>query len=389
MTPIKNVAIVAGTRPEVIKMAPIYRELKNSTLLRPIFVSTAQHREMLDQALGIFGITPDFDMNIMQQGQTLTDLTARLLIAWKDFFSRQPIDAILVQGDTTTVLASALAAFYERIPIGHVEAGLRTWNMQSPWPEEMNRRLTDPLARWCFAPTEFSQANLIAEKIPAEQCFVTGNTVVDSLLWVRERIRSEEKPLDERLINCGVPADFYKRFFQDKTARWILITGHRRESFGSGFESICDAIERLSEAYPDVGMLYPVHMNPRVRETVERRLGGNPRISLIPPVDYRTFITLMDRCYFVLSDSGGVQEEAPSLGKPVLVMRQTTERPEGVQAGTCRLVGTDADAIFSAAAELLTDPAEYARRSALKNPYGDGHAARRIREILERECCHS
>ena len=379
----KTVAVVAGTRPEVIKMAPIYMELKRSELLAPLFISTAQHRQMLDQALKIFEISSDFDMDVMSPGQTLNSLTVKILSQWDDFFKKGKPDAILVQGDTTTVLASALAAFYEKVPVGHVEAGLRTGNMMSPWPEEMNRKLADPISRWCFAPTELSLQNLLKEGIPAENCFVTGNTVVDSLLWMREKLRRERVGWEEIARVCGIPESFARRFLSGGSARWILVTGHRRESFGKGFENICRAIASLVEKYPDLGVLYPVHLNPNVQEPVNRLLGGRDRIALIAPVAYREFIWLMNECHFVLSDSGGVQEEAPSLGKPVLVMRDTTERPEGVEAGTCRLVGTDPAVILNQASILLDHPQEYARRSILKNPYGDGTAARKIRRILE------
>jgi UDP-N-acetylglucosamine 2-epimerase (non-hydrolysing) len=278
-----------------------------------------------------------------------------------------------------------LAAFYQRIPIGHVEAGLRTGNMMSPWPEEMNRRLTSPLARWNFCPTEVSKANLLKEGISPESCHVTGNTVIDALLRVREAQRSRGLGAAEVAAKVGIPPEFANRYLDGSGRPWILVTGHRRESFGGGFERICEAINRLTELHPEVGILYPVHLNPQVQEPVKRILGGNSRVCLVAPAAYEEFVWLMDRCTFLLSDSGGVQEEAPSLGKPVLVMRDTTERPEGVTAGTCRLVGTDPEVILREAALLLNDSAEYARRSALKNPYGDGAAASKIREILERD----
>ena len=300
--------------------------------------------------------------------------------------------AVLVQGDTTTVLGTSLAAFYEKIAVGHVEAGLRTYNYEVPWPEEMNRRLADPISRWCFAPTEWSAANLRAERIPADRIHVTGNTVVDALLWVREKLKRNGLSAEQGASRCRIPVEFAARYLRtapdagtagQPSTRWVLITGHRRESFGQGFENICRAIATLAERYPDLGLLYPVHLNPNVQEPVRRILGNNPRVALVPPVGYEDFIWLMDRTRFVLSDSGGVQEEAPSLGKPVLVMRETTERPEGVLAGTCTLVGTDPDKIMREAEVLLGNRAEYARRSALKNPYGDGHAAERIVSKLE------
>jgi len=356
----------------------------------------------------------------MQPGQTLPDLTARVITGVTGALRELKLAALLLQGDTTTVLGSALAAFYEKVPIGHVEAGLRTNNMQSPFPEEMNRRLTSPLARWNFCPTELSKANLTRENISAETCHITGNPVIDALLWVRERIRARGITAEEVAARLGIPAGFARRYLKTEAAelgakslelgaeslelgaeslelgakslelrakspRWILVTGHRRESFGGGFERICESIIRLTQTYPDLGVLYPVHLNPQVQEPVKRLLGANPRVALVNPAGYEDFIWLLDRCTFALSDSGGVQEEAPSLGKPVLVMRETTERPEGVTAGTCTLVGTDPDKILSEAGILLTDPVEYARRAALKNPYGDGQTAGRIREILERD----
>ena len=382
--PNKCVVVVAGTRPEVIKMAPVYAALKQSKSLRPILISTGQHRQMLDQAFAVFGLTPDVELNLMQPGQGLPDLTARVVDGMAAALRESKPSAILLQGDTTTVLGSALAAFYERVPIGHVEAGLRTWNMQSPFPEEMNRRLTSPLARWNFCPTELSRENLLREGIPSSTCHVTGNPVIDALLSVRDRARLKKVKPEEVAGRLGIPSGFTQQFLAQPGSRWILVTGHRRESFGGGFERICEAINRLTEVYPDLGVLYPVHLNPQVQAPVKRFLGSNPRVALVRPADYEDFIWLLDRCTLALSDSGGVQEEAPSLGKPVLVMRETTERPEGVTAGTCTLVGTDPDLILREAGRLLSDRNEYARRAALRNPYGDGQAALRIREILER-----
>jgi len=379
----QKIALIAGTRPEVIKLAPVYFALRESRALEPVMISSGQHREMLDQAFAVFGLKPEIDLNLMQPGQTLPDLTARVITHVSATLRELRPAAILAQGDTTTVLGAALAAFYERVPLGHVEAGLRTYNFDAPWPEEMNRRLADPLARWCFAPTAWSAANLRAERIPAERIHITGNTVVDALLWVREKLRKTARTMEAVTARCAIPQDFARRYLTSGGPHWVLITGHRRESFGQGFENICQAIAELARLHPDLGLLYPVHLNPNVQEPVRRLLGGNPRVALIPPVDYEDFIWLMDRCHFVLSDSGGVQEEAPSLGKPVLVMRETTERPEGVEAGTCRLVGTDPARILAEAAVLLEDSAEYARRARLQNPYGDGTAARQICEILE------
>ena len=385
----KEVAIVAGTRPEVIKMAPVWFALRESAMLKPLLISTGQHREMLDQAFGVFGLKPDIDLGLMQHGQTLPDLTARVLTSMTTVLRERKPAAVLVQGDTTTVLGTALAAFYEHVPLGHVEAGLRTYNFDAPWPEEMNRRLTDPISRWGFAPTEWSAANMRAERMAPDRIHVTGNTVVDALLWVREKQKSSGLTAEKVVARCSIPTHFAAEFLLAPDVisqkRWVLITGHRRESFGEGFENICRAVGELADRYPDLGLLYPVHLNPRVQEPVRRILGENRRVALIPPVGYEDFIWLMERAHFVLSDSGGVQEEAPSLAKPVLVMRTTTERPEGVDAGTCRLVGTDSRTIVAEAAKLLDDPADYARRSALKNPYGDGTAAKRIAAILARE----
>ncbi|HTB63823.1 MAG TPA: UDP-N-acetylglucosamine 2-epimerase (non-hydrolyzing) [Opitutales bacterium] len=380
----KKIALVAGTRPEVIKLAPVYFALRDSAVLEPVLLSSGQHRQMLDQAFAVFGLKPDLDLNLMQPGQTLPDLTARVITNVSAALRELRPSALLTQGDTTTVLGAALAAFYERIPMGHVEAGLRTGNFDAPWPEEMNRRLADPISRWCFAPTDWSASNLRAEGIPPQNIHVTGNTVVDALLWVREKLRRLARSPADVAARCAIPKDFSQRYLETKSARFILITGHRRESFGQGFENICQAIAELARRHPDLGLLYPVHLNPNVQEPVNRLLGSNPRVALIPPVDYEDFIWLMDRCHCVLSDSGGVQEEAPSLGKPVLVMRETTERPEGVTAGTCRLVGTDPARILAEAVILLDNPSEYASRSRLQNPYGDGRASIRIREILEK-----
>ena len=338
---------------------------------------------MLDQAFAVFGLAPDVELSLMQPGQSLPDLTGRVITGITRALRDLKPAAMLLQGDTTTVLGSAIAAFYERVAIGHVEAGLRTRNMLSPFPEEMNRRLTSPLARWNFCPTELSRENLLNEGIPAESCHVTGNSVIDALIWVRDRIKAKGVRAEDVAARIGIPPEFVRHFLLAPGRRWILVTGHRRESFGGGFERICEAIARLTRTYEDLGVLYPVHLNPQVQEPVKRLLGNNPRVALVEPAAYEDFIWLLDRCAFALSDSGGVQEEAPSLGKPVLVMRETTERPEGVTTGTCRLVGTDPDRILRESDILLTKPDEYARRASLRNPYGDGQTGSRIREILE------
>lgn len=381
--PNKRVGIVAGTRPEVIKMAMLYHEMKKSEKIEPFFISTAQHRQMLDSALKIFGITPDYDMNIMHSGQTLSDLTSRLILAWKEFYSKESLDFILVQGDTTTVLASALSAFYHKVPIGHVEAGLRTGNMLSPFPEEMNRKLTTPLAELNFCPTELSRQNLLKEGVNEKSIYVVGNTVIDALLHVSDFILQKCFSFDEFVTKNKIPSDFADKFIKKPNSKFILVTGHRRENFGSGFENICLSIKKLLEKYPNIGVLYPVHLNPNVQEPVNRILGNNERIALVPPMEYKDFIFTMKKCHFVLSDSGGVQEEAPSLGKPVLVMRNTTERPEGIDAGTCELVGTAPNRIL-AAVDKLMEGGEYEKRSKLKNPYGNGNSAKTIVSILEK-----
>lgn len=345
-------------------MAPVVSALERSVSLRPVVISTGQQRELARQALASVGIKPDVDLDVMRPNQTLSGLTARVLEAMVDALAVARPQACLVHGDTTTAFASAIAAFYARVPSGHVEAGLRTYDFSRPWPEEMNRRLIDPLCRWCFAPTSLSAENLRRESIPAERIYETGNTVIDALLECRSRLPQN------------------KRF---EGGRMVLVTGHRRESFGDGFLGICRAIRSLVEERPDVHVVYPVHLNPNVREPVFRLLADHPRIRLQEPVSYEEFVALMDQSHFILTDSGGVQEEAPSLGKPVLVMRDTTERPEGVAAGTCVLVGTDPQRILAESLRLLDDPLEYQRRAGLKNPYGDGRAGERIVRILEEQ----
>lgn len=359
------IAVIIGTRPEAIKMAPVVRALDKSSVLRPVVISTGQQRELVRQAFASVKIVPDIDLDVMLPNQTLPSLTARVIEAVEQTLASLRPHACLVHGDTTTAFASALASFYQRIPIGHVEAGLRTYDFERPWPEEMNRRLIDPLCRWCFAPTSLSVRNLLQEKVPGENIFETGNTVIDALL-------------DCRMRYIGTKPNLHG------PGRLILVTGHRRESFGGGFLAICQAIRRLVDEREDIRVVYPVHLNPNVREPVFRLLANHPRIHLQEPVAYEEFVMLMDQSYFILTDSGGVQEEAPSLGKPVLVMRETTERPEGVDAGTCVLVGKDTDKIVREGLRLLDDEPEYHRRAGLKNPYGDGRSGERIVSILER-----
>lgn len=362
-SPKKLIAVVIGTRPEAIKMAPVIRALGRSTALYPFVISTGQQRELARQALGDLSISPDVDLDLMKPNQSLASLTGRAIELLSGVFEQLNASACLVHGDTTTALAGTLAAFYSRIPIGHVEAGLRTYDFDRPWPEEMNRRLIDPICRWCFAPTVLSGENLLREHIPAKHIHVTGNTVIDALIACQTRLSLKTKP--------------------NETLRTILVTGHRRESFGEGFLGICRAIRQIVDQREDVKIVYPVHLNPNVREPVYRLLAEHPRIHLQEPVGYDEFVMLMNDAYFILTDSGGVQEEAPSLGKPVLVMRDTTERPEGVEAGTCLLVGTDAARIVKESLRLLDDHAEYDRRSSLRNPYGDGQSAERIVKTLE------
>ncbi|MDC7807938.1 UDP-N-acetylglucosamine 2-epimerase (non-hydrolyzing) [Luteimonas sp BLCC-B24] len=364
----KKVLIAFGTRPEAIKMAPVVKAFSTDTSLDTIVAVTAQHREMLDQVLDLFKIVPDEDLDVMKEGQTLPDLFARILTGMSAVIARHRPDIVLVHGDTSTTLATALAAFYNKVQVGHVEAGLRTRNIWSPWPEEANRCLTAPLSSVHFAPTERSRANLLAEGIGAGTIEVTGNTVIDALLDVAERIERDH----------ALSADLQARLpFLDAGLRMVLVTGHRRESFGGGFEQICHALKALAER-GDVQVVYPVHLNPNVQEPVNRILAGVRNVVLIEPQDYLPFVYLMSRAYLIITDSGGVQEEAPSLGKPVLVMRDTTERPEAVEAGTVRLVGTDTRRIVSEAERLLDDAQAYAAMSRAHNPYGDGKASARI-----------
>lgn len=370
----RRICCIFGTRPEAIKMAPVIKALKARSDVDCRVCVTAQHREMLDQVLGVFGIVPDMDLNIMRPNQTLGELTARLIGKLDAYLSIEKPDVVLVQGDTTTVLAGALAAFYHKIPIGHIEAGLRTGNLYAPWPEEANRVLTTRLAKWHFAPTETSRDNLISEGIPSEHIFVTGNTVIDALHWACKIVR-ERKP-----VIPGLPSEIVQG-----NQRLVLITGHRRENFGEGFEQICRAIAQCAAAFPNVHFVYPVHLNPHVQEPVNRILGHvvGKNVHLIKPLGYLEFVALMNRATFVLTDSGGVQEEAPSIGKPVLVTRETTERPEAVGGGGY-LVGADAQKICSGVHELLSDEKVLAKMAKARSPYGDGHAAERIAEIVSK-----
>ncbi|OCS47040.1 non-hydrolyzing UDP-N-acetylglucosamine 2-epimerase [Ralstonia pickettii] len=370
-----KVLVVFGTRPEAIKMAPVVEALKADPRFDARVCVTAQHRQMLDQVLSLFDIAPEFDLDLMQPGQDLTDLTARVLIGLRGVFNDWRPDLVLVHGDTTTTMAATLAAYYHRIAVGHVEAGLRTGNIYSPWPEEMNRKIAGTIAATHFAPTEQARQNLLREGIAPDTVHVTGNTVIDSLLEVHARIEHSVAMHDQ----------LAGRFpYLRENCRLILVTGHRRENFGAGFENICAALADLA-ARPNVQIVYPVHLNPNVQEPVSRILGGLPNVHLIEPQDYLPFVYLMGQSYLILTDSGGIQEEAPSLGKPVLVMRDTTERPEAVAAGTVRLVGTDRQKIFSEAVNLLDDTEVYASMSHAHNPYGDGKAAHRIVDILARE----
>nr|WP_279588041.1 UDP-N-acetylglucosamine 2-epimerase (non-hydrolyzing) [Serratia plymuthica] len=369
-----KVLTVFGTRPEAIKMAPLVHALAQDEAFESRVCVTAQHREMLDQVLRLFEIVPDYDLNIMKPGQGLSEITCRILEGLKGVLEDFKPDVVLVHGDTTTTLATSLAAFYQRIPVGHVEAGLRTGDLYSPWPEEANRKLTGHLAMYHFAPTENSRQNLLRELLPDDHIFVTGNTVIDALFWVRDRVMGD----------AALHDSLAQRYpFLDASKKLILVTGHRRESFGGGFERICSALAEIARTHPDVQVVYPVHLNPNVSEPVNRILKGIDNIILIDPQDYLPFVYLMANAYMILTDSGGIQEEAPSLGKPVLVMRDTTERPEAVDAGTVRLVGTNVAKIVDAVTRLLTDEKEYHAMSRAHNPYGDGHACQRILAALK------
>lgn len=377
----KKVMLVFGTRPEAIKMAPLVKEFQKwPEDFETIVCVTGQHREMLDQVLHIFDIRPDYDLDIMKQGQDLYDVTARVLTGMRDVLKKASPDIVLVHGDTTTSTAAALAAFYQQIPVGHVEAGLRTHNIYSPWPEEMNRQITGRIAAYHFSPTPLSKSNLLKENVPEDRITVTGNTVIDALYWVVDKIKGDRK-LDAELEAILKDAGYDVNRLSDGK-KLVLITGHRRENFGDGFINMCTAIKDLSHKYPDVDFVYPMHLNPNVRKPIHEVFGedlsnlGN--MFFIEPLEYLSFVYLMEKSAIVLTDSGGIQEEAPGLGKPVLVMRDTTERPEALDAGTVKLVGTDYDKIVNSVSELLDDSKAYERMSKAVNPYGDGQACGRI-----------
>ena len=389
----KKILLVFGTRPEAIKMAPLVLEFqKDATHFDTVVCVTGQHREMLDQVLQIFNIKPDYDLNIMKQGQDLYDITARVLLGMRDVLQEVKPDVVLVHGDTTTSSAAALAAFYQQIPVGHVEAGLRTYNIYSPWPEEMNRQITGRIATYHFAPTSLSRENLLKENVDDCKITITGNTVIDALHMVVDRLKKDgglSEKQKEILIQAG-----YDVSRLDDDRRLVLITGHRRENFGEGFINMCTAFKTIAEKYPDVDFVYPMHLNPNVRKPIHQVFTGMDTLSLgegwgehhnfffIEPLQYLEFVFLMEKSFIVLTDSGGIQEEAPGLGKPVLVMRNTTERPEAVDAGTVKLVGTDYSKIVKEVCTLLNDPQVYNQMSKAVNPYGDGKACERIIQTL-------
>ncbi len=373
--------LVFGTRPEAIKMCPLVKEFqKHPEKFETIVCVTGQHREMLDQVLNIFEVTPDYDLNIMKQGQDLYDVTSRVLLGMRDILKKVRPDVVFVHGDTTTSTAAALAAFYQQIPVAHIEAGLRTYNIYSPWPEEMNRQITSRIATFNFAPTPLSRQNLLNEQVKEESIFVTGNTVIDALFMVIEKIKANltlEQTLKSQISNYGYNVDRVSN-----NRRLVLITGHRRENFGEGFIHMCTAIKDLTKKYPEVDFVYPMHLNPNVRKPIHEVFGDNldnlGNMFFIEPLEYLHFVYLMEKCSIVLTDSGGIQEEAPGLGKPVLVMRNTTERPEALEAGTVKLVGTNYDMIMDEVSKLLDDKSYYDNMSKAVNPYGDGKACERV-----------
>ncbi|MCK3685177.1 UDP-N-acetylglucosamine 2-epimerase (non-hydrolyzing) [Maribellus sp. YY47] len=400
----KRILLVFGTRPEAIKMAPLVKEFeKHPEQFETLVCVTGQHREMLDQVLQLFEIKPHYDLNIMKQGQDLYDVTARVLLGMRDVLKEAQPDLVLVHGDTSTSTTAALAAFYQQIPVGHIEAGLRTHNIYSPWPEEMNRQLTGRLATYHFSPTPLSKQNLLNEGVKEENVQVTGNTVIDALFWVINKMKNDgtlEQAITNTLIDFGLPSDkliSWKNSCNslENSRKLVLITGHRRENFGQGFLNICEAIKHLAEQHPDVDFVYPMHLNPNVRKAITDVFGSLSEIRanscdscaqnvhFIEPLDYLPFVHLMSSAYLVLTDSGGIQEEAPGLGKPVLVMRDTTERPEALEAGTVKLVGTDKEVIIREVSELISEPKTYEAMSKANNPYGDGVACSRIIEALK------
>lgn len=367
-----KVMLVFGTRPEAIKMCPLVLAMEKDPRIEPVVCVTGQHREMLDQVLDIFNIKPDYDLSIMKQGQDLTDVTVSILSGLRDVIGEVSPEAIFVHGDTATTFATSVAAYYHKVPVGHVEAGLRTGDLYSPWPEEGNRKLTGAIAKYHFAPTDWSKQNLLNEGVKPEDITVTGNTVIDALLWVAKKIDADDAL--HQLVEQKLPA-------LDENKRMVLVTGHRRENFGDSFDNICHAIKDLA-LRGDVEVVYPVHLNPNVREPVNRILKDVPNVHLIEPLDYLPFVALMKKASIILTDSGGIQEEAPSLGKPVLVMRDTTERPEAVKAGTVKLVGTDQHVITQEVTRLLDSKEDYLEMSYAHNPYGDGHACQHIIDSL-------
>lgn len=372
----KKILVVFGTRPEAIKMAPLVQALKADARFDTRVCVTGQHREMLDQVLRLFSIRPEYDLSVMKPGQNLTSITCDILGGVGKILDELRPDIVLVHGDTATTMATSLSAFYHQIAVGHVEAGLRTGNMKSPWPEEANRRITGVLADYHFAPTQRAADNLLAEGVPSDRIVITGNTVIDALFDVVEKLATAPELAAECRSICNLPRG---------DRRIVLVTGHRRENFGTTFERICEALRDIARRFPDVDIVYPVHLNPNVRAPVNRILAGIDNVLLIEPLDYLPFVYLMNASHIILTDSGGIQEEAPSLGKPVLVMRDTTERPEAVAAGVVKLVGTDYDAIVDAATELLTDQSAYEAMSIAQNPYGDGKAcARIVTDLAER-----
>ena len=365
---------VFGTRPEAIKMAPLVHSINNDPFFEAKVCVTAQHREMLDQVLELFELVPDYDLDIMKEGQSLNDVTASILTGLDSVLADFNPDMVLVHGDTATTFAASLAAYYKKIPVGHVEAGLRTGDVYSPWPEEANRKLTGVLSKYHFAPTTVSEHNLLNEGVAPENVYITGNTVIDALFWVREKIENNE----------SLKSSFNQRYsFLDDEKKLILVTGHRRESFGGGFERICESLKKIATKYPNVQLVYPVHLNPKVQEPVNRLLKCIDNIYLIEPQDYLPFVYLMNKAHIIITDSGGIQEEAPSLGKPVIVLRDTTERPEAVEAGTVKLVGTNVDMIVSEVSSLLDSPEKYKQMSMAHNPYGQGDACIRIIKALK------